>query len=128
MSRGCYNLCRVKFRFFYNSMRFYDFITWPLTRYSRLILRIFTAIVCDGGDTSLWTLASWRFQPPASISDHLPSAFYRIAAFASYDEIQFFSSLLFSSFPILFYIDYSLNLNQSNFHWLNQWFAFSLIH
>ena len=23
---------------------------------------------------------------------------------------------------------YSLNLNQSNFHWLNQWFAFSLIH
>ena len=23
---------------------------------------------------------------------------------------------------------YSLNMNQSNFHWLNQWFAFSLIH
>ena len=23
---------------------------------------------------------------------------------------------------------YSLNLNQSNFHWLNQWFSFSLIH
>ena len=23
---------------------------------------------------------------------------------------------------------HSLNLNQSNFHWLNQWFAFSLIH
>ena len=23
---------------------------------------------------------------------------------------------------------YSLNLNQSNFYWLNQWFAFSLIH
>ena len=22
---------------------------------------------------------------------------------------------------------YSLNLNQSNFHWLNQWFAFSLL-
>ena len=26
------------------------------------------------------------------------------------------------------YLSYSLNLNQSNFHWLNQLFAFSLIH
>ena len=50
-----------------------------------------------------------------------------------------FKSIIFRKFKIFFIkkiiwslkivqLPYSLNLNQSNFHWLNQWFAFSLIH
>ena len=47
------------------------------------------------------------------------------------------TTISFNHYPLVFIIYlkvshnlviYTLNLNQSNFHWLNQWFAFSLIH
>ena len=44
--------------------------------------------------------------------------------------LKFWIKNYFNLFQICYikWFTYSLNLNQSNFYWLNQWFTFSLIH